>query len=399
MFLCTSSKGEIMVPQKSGTMTSRERLLGALRREEVDAIPCCMGFNPLDPVLRRGHGWNFPWSASASAEESLTYQVQELGLDQVVHLGADLCLPVDGVESKTWLDGDVLHQTYRTPVGDLHASVRYNDLWPHGEQIPFYSDFNIGHFIEPWIQSEGDLACFQQVRRLSDSNEVLGKARTNVAAAKRLAERYQLATLASVGSGLTGAQHLFGAADLCLMTLDQPDLVEAYLEYEHRINLRTLEVLGDLGIDMVRRNGFYETADFYSPAMLEHFLGARLRREAQTAREAGMHMSYTVHTGVMPILDHLAGLKMDSLFGIDPVFKRVDLATVHSRLASETGLWIGPSSTYHLWQGAEATRQAVRDVFQVFAQPGFVLSPCVSAHSIMPWESTLAMIDEWKKLR
>ena len=37
---------------------------------------------------------------------------------------------------------------------------------------------------------------------------------------------------------------------------------------------------------------------------------------------------------------------------------------------------------------------------QVFAdRPGFILSPGVSAHSIMPWESTLAMIDEWKRLR
>ena len=388
-----------MLRMKSEAMTHRERLLAALRREEVDAIPCCVAFNPLTPVQRRDHGWNFPWSDSASVGERIAYQVEELGLDQVVSLGVDLCSPVDGVESRAWLEGDVLHQTYSTPAGDLHAAVRYSDLWPYGEQIPLYSDFNIGHFIEPWIQNEADLACLQQVRRLCDSGEVLERARAHFGAAKKLADRYQLAALSGAGSGLTGAQQLFGAEDLCLMTVDQPGLVEAYLEYEHQINLRTLEVLGDLGVDMVRRNGFYETGDFYSPAMLEHFLGARLRREARTAREAGMHMSYTVHTGVMPILDYLSGLTMDSLFGIDPVFKGVDLATLHGRLASETGLWIGPSSTYHLWQGPDATRQAVRDVFEVFAHPGFVLSPCVSAHSIMPWESTLAMIDEWKKLR
>jgi len=388
-----------MSPQRSGSMTHRERLLAALRREEVDFIPCSVGFNPLDPVLRRGHEWNFPWPEATSEEKRIAYQVEELGLDQVVNLGVDLCLPADGVESKSWVDGEVLHHTYSTSVGDLHASVRYNDLWPHGEQIPFYSDFNIGHFIEPWIQTEADLACLRQIRRLSDSGEVLETARARFAAAKAIADRFQLATQAGVGSGLTGAQHLFGAESLCLMTVDEPGLVEAYLEYEHQINLRTLEVLGDLGVDMVRRNGFYETADFYSPAMLGHFLGRRLRREAEMARQAGMHMSYTVHTGVMPILDHLAGLSMDSLFGIDTAFKGVDLAAVYRGLSSRTGLWIGPSSTYHLWQGPEATRQAVRDVFEVFVRPGFVLSPGVSAHSIMPWESTVAMIDEWKRLR
>ena len=388
-----------MASTEIGGMTHRERLLAALRREEVDYIPCCVSFNPLNPVLRRGHPWNFPWAENAPREEQLAYQVEELGLDQIVPVSIDLCAPVPGVASKTWIEGQVLHHTYSTPAGDLHASVRYNDLWPHGEQIPFYSDFNIGHFIEPWIQTGKDLACLQQIRRLHDTGEVLARARQAVAEAQTLADRYGLATNASVGSGLTGAQQLFGAESLCLMTVDDPGLVEAYLEYEHRINLRTLEVLGDLGVDMVRRNGFYETADFYSPAMLDRFLGERLRREAQTARQAGMHMSYTVHTGVMPILDYLAGLSMDSLFGIDTGFEGVDLAAVHCRLAAGAGLWIGPSSTYHLWQGPQATRQAVREVFEIFADPGFVLAPGVSAHSIMPWESTLAMIDEWKKLR
>ena len=109
---------------------------------------------------------------------------------------------------------------------------------------------------------------------------------------------------------------------------------------------------------------------------------------------------YPIHTGIMPILDYLAGLTMDSLFGIDMAFHGIDLERVRDRLGGGKSLWIGPSSTYHLWAGPEATRQAVRRVFEVFGgRPGFILSPGVSAHSIMPWESTLAMIDEWRKLR
>ena len=199
--------------------------------------------------------------------------------------------------------------------------------------------------------------------------------------------------------GLTGALQLFGAKELCIMTIEQPELVNAYLEYEHQLNLRTIEFLGDLGVDIIRRNGFYETADFYGPAMLDRFLESRLRKEADAAHEFGVLMSYTVHTGVMPILDYLAGLNMDSLFGIDIAFKGMDLLTLREKLAPTKSFWTGPSSTYHLWQGPDATRQAVRDVFEVFGKTGLILSPCVSAHSIMPWESTLAMIEEWRKLR
>ena len=158
-------------------------------------------------------------------------------------------------------------------------------------------------------------------------------------------------------------------------------------------------LLGELGVDIVRRNGFYETADFYGPAMLERFLGDRLRREADAAHVGGMAVSYTVHTGVMPILDYLAGLPIDSLFGIDIAFKGVDPPALRAKLSPTKCLWTGPSSTFHLWEGPEATRAAVRQVFEVFGTTGLILSPCVSAHSIMPWASTLAMVDEWRRLR
>jgi len=379
-------------------MTSRERVLAAMSRQPVDYVPCSVFFNELRPVQRRGHTWRFPWRPETPGGEKLRYQVEELGLDQVVNVGGNLFRPSATVESEVWLDADTLHKLYRTPSGELHAAIRYNDLWPHGLDIPFYSDFNIGHFVEPWIQSHADLECFKHVRRLCESAETLEALRNAAAAARAHAERHTLATTARVGMGLTGAMHLFGAAELCMMTVDQPDLVDAYLEYEHGINLRLIEIAGELGVDIVWRNGFYETADFYGPATLEHFLAARLRREADAVHAAGMLMNYTVHTGVMPIMDYLAGLTMDSLFGIDVAFEGVDLLAIRHKLTPTKNLWVGPSSTYHLWRGPDATREAVRQVFNVFGQTGFVLSPGVSVHSIMPWESTLAMIDEWKKL-
>jgi len=101
----------------------------------------------------------------------------------------------------------------------------------------------------------------------------------------------------------------------------------------------------------------------------------------------------------MPILDYLDTLSVDSLFGIDIGFHGVDLEQIRDRLGATKSLWIGPSSTYHLWKGPQVTAEASRRTFEVFADhPGFIFAPGVSAHSIMPWESTLAMIDTWKRL-
>jgi len=44
-------------------------------------------------------------------------------------------------------------------------------------------------------------------------------------------------------------------------------------------------------------------------------------------------------------------------------------------------------------------REAVRECFEVLDGRGLIITATPSAHSIMPWENTLAMIDEWRRLR
>jgi hypothetical protein len=381
-------------------MTSKERVLAAIRREPVDHIPCVCVFNPLSPTQRRNYSWNFPWPQNASYEERLRYELEVLGIDHLVPTGVSPITPHPDVSAKVWQEDDILHKAFATPAGELHAAVRVTEEWPHGENIPFFSDFNVGHYIEPWIRDEADLERFTYVHRLDDSQEKLAAARESLGAARRLADRYHLAVNAPCGLGLTGAQHLFGAADLCLASIDNPGLVDAYLDYDHRINLRTIEILGESGcVDTVRRNGFYETADFYSPAQLTEFLGRRLTAEADCAHAYDMPMSYTLNTGVMPILNHLTALPIDSLFGIDIAFHGVDLDTIRIKLGDRMSFFIGPSSTYHIWHSAELCRKAVRDCRTVFGNTGLIIAPCVSSHSIMPWENTLAMLDEWRHCR
>jgi hypothetical protein len=84
---------------------------------------------------------------------------------------------------------------------------------------------------------------------------------------------------------------------------------------------------------------------------------------------------------------------------VDLAFEGVQPGVIRDKLADKKAFWTGPSSTYHIWKGPEATREGVRLAFETFGKTGLILSPCVSFHSIMPWESALAMFDEWRKLR
>ena len=389
-------------------MTSRERLLAAIARQPVDYVPCAPFFNPLTPAQRVGHPWQFPFGPSE--EEMARYCVEELGLDSAValpigdfHPNFFMSLyyqPDPEVSWKVWAEKDEIHKVWTTPAGELRASVKCDEKWPHGLDIPLFSDFTIGHFTRPWLESPEDLECLRYILRPLDGKEELDRVRFECAQRKAVADTLGLATIAHIGMGLTGAMQLCGSEWLCVLTVEQPELVKGYLELEHQRNLRHMEIACELGADIIRRNGFYETCDFYSPKMLEEFLGPLLREEIEAVHSAGKVIGYTINTGIMPMLDYLASLDFDCLLHIDMAMEGVDLAKLRDKMAGRKSFWMGPSSAYHMGSpDPEVPRRALRELFEVMGPEGLIVTPSPSVHSIMPWRNFLALLDQWKQLR
>jgi len=377
-------------------MTSRERVLAAMKRQPVDYVPCSPLINPLYEVQRRGHSWNFPWSPST---DGIEYLVSELGADPVVGVWCESLCPEAGVTSRVWQEGGILHKAYETPSGVLHSSIIFNDLWPFGRDIPFFHDF-VAHYRDPWLKTEADLECLKHILLPPRTHDQIEGMRSSADRQKKTADRWQLPAMATIGLGLTGALSMFGAEALCLMTVDNPGLVDGYLELEHLWNLRMMELALDWGVDIIRRNGFYETGDYYSPAMLRRFLERRLREEVETVHQGGRPIAYTVYSGIMPMLDYLAGIDFDCIAQLDIAFDNVDLRKIQAKLGDKKSFWTGPSNTFHMYaKDPEIVREAVRTVFGVFGKVGLILGVCSSIHPMMPWENTLAMVDEWRKLR
>ena len=379
-------------------MTPRDRVLAAVRREPVDYVPCAPFFSHLTEVQRRGKPWNYPWKPD---EDSRDYLINVLGVDPVVEIGwwdGAYC-PADGVTAGVWKEGEVLHKTYETPSGELHAAVEASELWPFGDNIPLYHDF-VGHYREPWLQTEADLECLRHVILPPRTDAQVEAARAVVRERKALADSLNLPTMASIGLGLTAALMACGAEQICTMVIDNPDLVDGFLELEHQCSVRLMEIASEAGVDIIRRNGFYETGDFYSPAMLERFLGNRLRAEVEAIHAGGALAAYTVHSGIMPMLDYLDGIDFDCIIHLDIGFEDIDAHAVDAKLGARKSFWTGPSSTFHMYaRDPEDVRQAVRNVFAAFGKTGLLLAAVSSTHPMMPWENTLAMIDEWRKLR
>lgn len=379
-------------------MNSRERIIAALKCQDVDYVPFVNSFNPLRESLRVGYRFQFPWGPSE--REECEYCIDELGIDPVVNFTLSGNYPSDGVSSKVWLDGATIHKVWTTPAGELRSAVKYNEKWPHGLDIPFFSDFNCGHATVRWIESEQDIECLRHILRPIDGKDNLDKIRFKFMEKKRLADRLNIAVCLHAGKGLTSAVQMFGPNEICMATMEEPGLVEAYVELEHECTIRMIEIGIELGVDFVTRNGFYETADLFSPDILTKYLAGPLSEEIKAIHTGGLPATYVINTGVMPILDHLAGLDFDCLQSIDIAFNDTDLSVIKGSQKGKKSFMIGPSSTYHIWQDdPEITRDAVRECFDVIGKKGLLIKPCASVHSIMPWGNTVAMVDEWKKLR
>jgi hypothetical protein len=379
-------------------MTSRERIVAAMKREDIDRVPCSPFFNPQDPVQRRGKTYNFPFGPSH--REAVEYGVEKLGLDMVVNVGWPTYYPGPGVSSSVELDGDTLKKTWQTPAGRLECAVKHDENWPHGFDIPLFTDYTIGRFRTPWVENARDVECLSHILLPPRTEEHRRAIEFAWLEARRLADRYDLAIKLTAGTGLTGAHQLWDTERLCLAAFDDPGLIDAYLDLEHRLTLEHYTIALDLGVDIIRRNGFYESCDFFSPDFLRRMLGARLREEAEVVHQAGKVIGYTMLTGYTPLADHLGATGIDCLIVPDPFFRGEQPQRLTAELGDRMSFWTGPSDTIQMpWDDQEAVRKAVRDTFSIFGRLGLILTVCSSAKAPHPWANALAMIDEWKKLR
>jgi len=380
---------------KVSRMTSRERMLAALRRQEVDYVPCCPFFSP---SLK---GPQYTWKGRA---DSLDRVVNGLGLDGFVGVGVEASWHPD-VRARTWAEerpGErwpVLHKEIATPRGPLTAAIRVTDDLEHRTDIPLNSDWNVSRFVKPWLETMEDVERYAYVQ-MPPSDEAIARARERFAAQKGVADRYGVITYASCGMGLTAGLQLFGAEQGVVLSMDCPEVIERFLEIEHQATMKRAEVLADLGADVICRNGFYETMDFWSPRQVEQWLAPLLREEIEAMRSGGAAVTYTVCTGIMPMLHVLADLDFDAYNAIEPALTGQDMRVVAERLCGRHAIWGGVSGPMHIGEGTpEVARQAVRQAFETFGPRGLALNAVPSIRAHWPWENALAMFDEWRRIR
>ena len=388
------------------TMSSRQRMLAALDRQEVDHAPCSfMLYGGLKSTCR-------------DYAEFIERQVA-LGLDTVVELPPRPPVVVNDyynlhglpvhydprVSIREWIEHPVgeawpiMVKEYRTPVGILRAEVRQTDDWRWGNHAPFLDDY-----LEPRsrrfpVTEQADLAPLRYLLVPPTAKEVAAF-RTESAPSLEQARRHDLLVAGGWGVGADLVGWVYGLEKMIFAAYDQPQFLHELLEIIAGWNRARQQVLLDAGIDLYIKRAWYENCDFWTPATWRRFLYPILKADVELAHARGVRFGYLITANCMPLLGMFAELGIDVLIGVDPL--AWDLATTVRALGGKVCLWGGVNGHLTVERGtAEEVRAQARTAMRALAPGGgFILSPVdnVREDSFRARENVAALIGEWRRL-
>lgn len=374
-------------------MNSKERIINAMKGKDVDYLPCSIYFNPNLEV---------PGYDLSKATERNRLGV-DLGTDPVVNIETWWTTHPD-VEIEVWeekteaCEFPLLWQRWKTPKGDLTQAIKRTPEIDSWDNI-FWDDFSTSNMHKPLITCPEDVELIPYVYHPLTS-ERLEQIRTEQKDLFEQAEKKNLATMATYGQGLAVAMFMMGAENLLYFSIDYPEAFNKIATYIHQTEMKNIEMIKTLGIDILKRFGGYEMTNFFTPDVFTTVLSPLLREEVEKAHELDMMIFYRVVTGMEPVLEDIAKLGFDCIEGGEPHLSNCSLENWHEVFFGKSCSWTGVSTPVILGADTpETAREEVRRVIDFFGRKSFILGVTNSIRNHFPWENTLAMVDEWKKHR
>jgi hypothetical protein len=374
------------------TMTSRERLMAAIRLEEPDHVPLwCLWSYDRDPFNRTDD--------RARIDATLS-----LGMDDTLWLHAPWRISPN-VKVSAWSepvpgeDYGLMHKRYDTPAGEVSHTLRTSEYLDNPADVGIIGDLNISHSTKFLIEGRHDLEPLRYLLSDPDADQ-LAAFREQAEAYRRFArERQVLLEGAYVSLGDT-VVWLAGVENLIFAFQDDPGFVEELLQIIWRWHIRQIEILLDEKVDIILHRAWYELPDFWGVEPYRRFLKPLLKKEVQMVHEAGAVFSYIMTKGIMPLLNDFIDIGVDVLWGPDPVQGEANLPVLRDTLKGRMCIWGGMNAIVTLGEGTPGdVERAVEEAIRVLAPGGgFVLFPVDQIIAGTPWTNMEAMLSRWREL-
>jgi len=305
----------------------------------------------------------------------------------------------------------LLMKEYHTPQGVLKRAIRQTPDWPHGDDIPLFTDFVIpkARSVEYLVASEDDLgplSCLlgepskMEYRKFLDEADEVGR----FAEENGVLVEAGMSSEMGVESGVAGADALSwlcGLVNTVKAAYLRPSFVERTLDIILEWDLRYIRLAVESGVvDLIVHRGWYENADFWPPKLYERFILPYVKKLADYTHKHGLKFCYIMSMSMMPLLGFFKEAGIDVLYGVDPVQGGADLERAKEEVGDRICIWGGVNSavTLKLWS-EQQIREAVTDAMRVLSpNGGFILSAIDQIFEDTPWENMEVMIDAWKRL-
>ncbi|MFC1558671.1 uroporphyrinogen decarboxylase family protein [candidate division KSB1 bacterium] len=395
------------------SILSRDRLLSVLNLEKPDYIPCCF---MIFYALRK----------QCKDEFEFIERQLELGIDVRVNLpefGLNFHPDVSINEWKDHPNGEKfphIHREYTTPKGALSTAVKLTEDWPYGERVPLFDDFVAPRAVKYLVTEQDDLEKLKYLLLPPDDDNII-IFREEARKLKKTAVEKGLLVCGGWNSwfqkkgeeidggdygamGVDALMWLCGPSNPIYWAFDRPDFLKELIQMIHQWNIKRIEIYLDEGVDLIIRRAWYESTDFWSPALYRKFIVPVLQKEIDMVHQAGAKFGYISTSGIMPLVDDYVNLGIDVLIGVDPLLgKGADIKTLKKKADGKFCLWGGVNGHITIEMGTESDiENSIEKSMQILAQnSGFILSPVdnVSDDSEETWNNVNTFINTWKELR
>jgi uroporphyrinogen-III decarboxylase len=385
-------------------MTTKERIMATIRRQPVDHLPLC--FNAMC------HGTTGFVRDRCHGDPIKTAQFfMELGVDTGIPIQPET-LPAKGVVIKEWVEHPadeplpVRYKEYQTPKGALRQVVRKTVDYP-ASSIALFTDHNVPakRSITYLVEKEQDLDALECLLLLPRQDEDLDRFRQDAARYKNFCRENGLVFSGCVLGVGDSMMYLSPIENTLMNALENPGVVARFADILSRWSGKLVEFLLDIGVDLIVRRGWYESADFWSPALYRRFLFEPLKKDIEATHQAGAVLTYVMNSGSMPLLDIFNELGFDIYSNIDPLVTNADLATINRKVGERITLCGGVNNNMVLERGSvEDVRTAVMTAVEKLSRNGgYILAPGNSigfeTYTDVAIRNFYAMVDIWKEIR
>ena len=392
-------------------LSSRERLLTAIRRQEPDHVPLTFEFPDL----------YLPPALQAVDQFELA--------DKLVAMGADACIDIwlpepvlaPEVKVRAWKEDtpegedNLLCKEYETPKGTLRQVMRETQDWyspkhrpliratfpparDHSYEVELLDDYNIPRGVEQAIKRPEDLEVLPYLLNVP-SGEALEKWREDCRRAKRLAKERDLLVRARRTYAGDATFWFMDVQDFCINLLENRDFIREFLRIVQRWQMELVDLVLDEGVDVLVRRGWYEMPSYFPPHIWGELLAPLTQQEAERVHQAGALECYILMEGASQLIDQLKQVDIDILWGGDPVMGGEDLGLLKRELGDKMCFWGGINAEVVLGRGSrEEIQQATRDAISTLGTGGgLVLCPLAAIYEDVPWENVEIMMEVWRE--